>query len=189
MHTGAGRNRSGRFATPCSGCVEQSCHVRVGLPTVGTLRRYHPSGRNGTAALLGRSGDTMISGWLTTCTRVQVVTALDALRYHAVGVLVVRGQTELVCRRSGRHRRHHPSGGRNGAVAQMVKLRRHHGLWDDLRLAHGVQVSCRSDNSSGLIPCGGCWLFVVQTGLGCRRSGRLRAHTKCQSWVGVYPEC
>ena len=32
MHTGAGRNRSGRFATPCSGCVKQACHVRVGLP-------------------------------------------------------------------------------------------------------------------------------------------------------------
>ena len=25
LHTGAGRNRSGRFATPCSGCVKQPC--------------------------------------------------------------------------------------------------------------------------------------------------------------------
>ena len=33
--------------------------VRVGLSTVGTLRRYHPSGRYGAAVLLGRSGDTM----------------------------------------------------------------------------------------------------------------------------------
>ena len=32
------------------------------------------------AAQMGRSGDTTISGWLTTCTRVQVVTARDALR-------------------------------------------------------------------------------------------------------------
>ena len=46
---------------------------RAGLPTVGTLRRYHPSGSvclvagwpqhiGGAVALLGRSGDTMVSG-------------------------------------------------------------------------------------------------------------------------------
>ena len=67
-------------------------------------------GRTRAVAQMGRSGGTMICGWLTTCTRVQVVTARDALRYHAVGVLVVRGQTGLGCRRSGRLRRHHPSG-------------------------------------------------------------------------------
>ena len=35
---------------------------RVGLPTVGTLRRYHPLGRNGAAAQMGRSGDTVVCG-------------------------------------------------------------------------------------------------------------------------------
>ena len=59
---------------------------------------------------MGRSGDTMICGWLTTCTRLQVGTARDALRHHTVGVLVVRGLTGLGCRRSGRLRRYHPSG-------------------------------------------------------------------------------
>ena len=44
LHTDVGRYRSGRFAIPCNGCVEQWCHVRVGLPTVGALWRYHPSG-------------------------------------------------------------------------------------------------------------------------------------------------
>ena len=57
-------------------------------------------GRTRAVAQMGRSGGTMICGWLTTCTRVQVVTARDALRYHAVGVLLVRGQTGLGCRRS-----------------------------------------------------------------------------------------
>ena len=64
MHTGAGRNRSGRFTTPYSGCVEQSCLVRA-----GTLRRHH-------GLWVG----------LRFCTRVQVSAARDALRYHAVGV-------------------------------------------------------------------------------------------------------
>ena len=68
-------------------------------------------GRNGAAALLRRSGGTM-DLWddLRLAHGCRSVTARDALRYHAVGVLVVRGLTGLGCRRSGRHRRHHPSG-------------------------------------------------------------------------------
>ena len=47
--------------------------------------------RNGAASQLGRSGDTRISWWHTACTRVQVITARDALRYHAMGVQVDHG--------------------------------------------------------------------------------------------------
>ena len=59
-------------------------------------------------------------------------------------------------------------------VVHVVTLRRHHGLWDGLRLAHG----CRS------VPLGTlcdtmrwvCRLFGCKIGLGCRRSGRLRRY-------------
>ena len=70
------------------------------VATVGTLRRNHPSGRIEAAAQLGRSGDTMVCG--LACTRVLVSAARDALRYHAVGVQVVRGQYRTGLRRSGR---------------------------------------------------------------------------------------
>ena len=45
----------------------------------------------------GRFGDTMVCGLATTCTWVLVGTARDALRYHAVVYVVVRGlyRTEL----------------------------------------------------------------------------------------------
>ena len=68
---------------------------------------------------------------------------------------------ELGCRRSGRHRGHLPSGSEWGSCT-VGALRRHHGLWDVLRLAHG----CRS------VPHGTffdtmrwvCWLFVGSPG-------------------------
>ena len=142
MHTGAGGNRSGRFATPCSGCVEQLCHVRDGM-----LRQYHPSGRNGAAALMGRSGDTTISGWLTTCTRVQVATARDALRYHAMGVQVEHGQDQAGLPTIGTFRRYHPYG--RYAVDDLGTLRRYGGscVW---------KAPYKSERSGrNAIPCSG----------------------------------
>ena len=100
-------------------------------------------------------------GCLASCTRVQVCAARDALRYHAVGMLIVRGLTGLGCRWSGRHRRHLPSGSEWDSCTDGA-LRRHHGLWDVLRLSHG----CRSVPLGTL--CGTmrwvCWLFVVRPG-------------------------
>ena len=55
-------------------------------------------------------GDTMSVDWLSTCTRVLVGSARDALRYHAVGVLVVGGQVRARLPTVGTPRRYHPSG-------------------------------------------------------------------------------
>ena len=54
-------------------------------------------GRNGAAAQMGRSGDTMVCGLATTCTLLQVGTARDAFRYHAMVCVADHGlyRTEL----------------------------------------------------------------------------------------------
>ena len=62
------------------------------------------------SSVLSEWGAEWSVGCLVFCTWVQVFAARDALRYHAMGVLVVCGQTALVCPRSGRRWRHHPSG-------------------------------------------------------------------------------
>ena len=95
--------------------------------TVGTLWRHHPSGSEWDSCTR-----TMVCGM--SCTWVQVCAARDALRYHAVDVLVVHGQTRWV------------AGGRD-AFGDTFRLgwiewdcntigafRRHHGLWDVLHL-------------------------------------------------------
>ena len=64
----------GTFAHGCSSeplgtfcdTMRRMCVVRVGLSTVGTLRRYHPSEE--TATQSGRSGDTRICWWCMVCT-------------------------------------------------------------------------------------------------------------------------
>ena len=68
-------------------------------------------------AQMGRPGDTMICEMATFYTRVQVGTARDALRYHAVGVWSSRAMRGWVARlgRFGDTIRL----GRNGAAAQM----------------------------------------------------------------------
>ena len=105
LHRGAGLCSSGRSATPCGGCAGYSWVVRVGLPAVGT-----PSATRsiwvgvGQLHCWGAPAAAWSVGCLTSCTRVQV-----CLRYHAMGVLVIRGQSGLVCRRSGRLRWYHPS--------------------------------------------------------------------------------
>ena len=50
----------------------------------------------------GRCGDTVVCGLATACTWVQVGSARDALRYHAVLYVVDVGCIGLSCRRSGR---------------------------------------------------------------------------------------
>ena len=59
LHTGAGRNRSGNSAIPCGGCVEQSCHGRLGCHC-WDASVMPPMGRNREAAQMGRSGDEEI---------------------------------------------------------------------------------------------------------------------------------
>ena len=61
-----------RSATTC-----WLCRLFVGKIELGCL-------------LSGRFDDTISLGWDTFCTRVQVGTARDALRYHAVGVQAAR---------------------------------------------------------------------------------------------------
>ena len=111
LHTGAGLCRSGRSAIPCGGYADCSWADRAGLPVVGTPSAT-PSVWVGVGQLhrWGAPAAPWSVGCLASFTRVQVSAARDALRYHAVGVLVVRGQTGLDCRRSGRLRRYRPSG-------------------------------------------------------------------------------
>ena len=88
-------------------------------PPPHNVGKFH---RGAVLTQMGRPGDTMICEKATFCTRVQFSAARDALRYHAVGVQVVRGQD-----RAG--------------LSTVGTLRRHHGLWVGLRFAHG----CRSE--------------------------------------------
>ena len=70
---------------------------KVGLPRLGRFGDTIRLGRNGAAGQMGRSGDTMVCGLATICTLLQVGTARDALRYHAVVCVADRGpyRTEL----------------------------------------------------------------------------------------------
>ena len=118
---------------------------RSGLPRLG---RYGDTIRRVGMGLLHR-WDALATpwsvSWLASCTRVQVSAARDALRYHAVGVQVVRGQV-----RAG--------------MPTVGSLRRYHGQWEDNRLAYG----CRT------VPLGTLcdtirWAWF---GPGCQRLGR-----------------
>ena len=95
---------------PRGGSVVLSYYV--GLIADGWDASAIPSVGSGLRQLLG--WDALATpgsvGWVASCTRVQNSAARDALRHHAVGVLVVRGLTGLGCRRSGRLRRCHPFG-------------------------------------------------------------------------------
>ena len=105
----AGRITRDASAILCDGCVELSCHAGW-LPRLGrfgdTIRRV------GLGQL--HSWDAPATpwsvGWLAFCTRVQVSAARDALRYHAVGVQVDRGQDRAGLPTVGTLRRYHPSG-------------------------------------------------------------------------------
>ena len=59
---------------------------------------------------------------------------------------------ELGCRRSGRHRRHLPTGSEWDSYTDGA-LRRHHGLWDVLRRSVPLGTLC--DTMRWV-----CWLFV-----------------------------
>ena len=134
---------------------------------------------------MGRPGDTMAVDWLSTCTRVLVGTARDALRYHAVGVLVVGGQVRAGLPTIGTLRRYHPSGrfvpvgwvGHNALFGSVTlwprrivgTFRRHQAVPLYMRLRSGRYV--RGCNGQG--------------GLGCRRSGRFGDTFRLGQWVSV----
>ena len=134
-----GRDRPSSSQRRCVRQLHVGCAVQVvrgqdqaGLLTVGTLRRYHPSG---------------------------LVYVLHTT--PCCGCVEQSCLLELGCRRSGRHRRHLPSGSEWGYYTDEA-LRQHHGLWDVLCLAHG----CRSRPLGTLCDTMRwvCWLFVGSPG-------------------------
>ena len=154
---------------------------RVGLPTVGTLRRYHPSGRNGAAAQMGRSGDTMVCG-LTCVLHTGAGQCFsgrfsDTMRW-VYGAVACRDWLPRLGRFGDTIRR--------GGLGQLHRWahRRHHGLWVGLHTGAG---QCRSGRSA--IPCGGCasrswsisdWVATVGT---LRRY--LPSGSVCTRWLGL----
>ena len=166
----------GTLCEPCGGSsgLDRPDWTAGGRDAIGDTFRL---GQSGTVTQMGRSGGTMVRDCLASCTRVQVYAARDALRYHAVGVLVVRGQTGLVCRRSGRLRRYHPSGSVcTRSCVGLFALR----STSPVCGKHQVIVCWRSDY---------CWFGSEQVGDGCGSDpGGTASHlahiTKCRSWVG-----
>ena len=94
------------------GCVVQVVRGqnRVRLVIVGTLRRYLPSGRSGAVTdgpFRRQHGLWDVLSLAHGCKFSPFGTLCDTMRWVC---LVICGQTALVCPRSGRFWRHHPSG-------------------------------------------------------------------------------
>ena len=109
------------LAITCVGCVEQSCHAGLGchgwdataIPSVGSdMGHLHRC---------DAPGDTMVCELTCDLHTGAARAARDPLRYHAVGVQVVRGQV-----RAG--------------MPTVGTLRRYHGQWEDYCLAYGCRT-------------------------------------------------
>ena len=130
-------------AIPCGGCVEQSCHA--GLGCHGWDASAIPSGRNGAAAQMGRSGDTMVCG---------------------LACVLHTGAGQCRSGRFGDTIGHNTS---VGAVAQMGRYGDTMvcGMAYDLHWCRSVPLGTLCDTTRWC-----AWSIVVNVGLGNRRSGR-----------------
>ena len=104
--------------TTTMGTSEEEGQVLLLTMLVSFLRRT-------VVTQMGRSGETMICEKATLCTRVQVGTARDVLRHHAMGVQVDHGQDQAGLPTVGTFRRYHPYG--RYAVDDLGTLRRYRG--------------------------------------------------------------